>query len=69
MIVRTMLGGAGTVLGPLIGSAILESASEVMRSFLGEYKGLHIMFYATILILVMIFFPYGLMGLLRKKRR
>ncbi len=69
MIVRTMLGGAGTVLGPLIGSAVLESASEVMRSFLGEYKGLHIMFYATILILVMIFFPYGLMGLVRKRRR
>jgi branched-chain amino acid transport system permease protein len=69
MIVRTMLGGAGTVFGPLIGSAVLESASEVMRSFLGEYKGLHIMVYATILILVMIFFPYGLMGVVRKRRR
>ena len=69
MIVRTMLGGAGTVLGPLVGSAVLESASEGMRSWLGEYKGLHIMFYAAILILVMIFFPYGLMGLLRKGRR
>lgn len=69
MILRTMLGGAGTVFGPLVGSAVLESVSEVMRSFLGEYKGLHIMFYATLLILVMIFFPYGLMGLVRKRRR
>jgi branched-chain amino acid transport system permease protein len=68
MIVRTMLGGAGTVFGPLIGSGVLGVASEVMRSFLGEYKGLHIMFYATILILVMIFFPYGFMGLVRKRR-
>jgi branched-chain amino acid transport system permease protein len=58
MIVRTMLGGVGTVFGPLIGSAVLESISEVMRSFLGEYKGVHIMFYA-VLILVMIF---SLMG-------
>jgi len=67
MIVRTMLGGVGTVFGPLIGSAVLESISEVMRSFLGEYKGVHIMFYAVLLILVMIFFPHGVMGLVKKK--
>jgi len=69
MIVRTMLGGAGTVFGPLIGSTIIELASEVMRSLLGEYKGLHMMFYAIILILVMIFFPNGMMGLLRGKKK
>jgi branched-chain amino acid transport system permease protein len=69
MILRTMLGGVGTVFGPLIGSAVLESIAEVMRSFLGKYKGVYIMFYAAVLILVMIFFPHGLMGLVRKRRR
>ena len=69
MILRTMLGGVGTVFGPLIGSAVLESISELTRSLLGGYRGLHIMLYGAILIVVMIFFPHGLMGLIRKRRR
>jgi branched-chain amino acid transport system permease protein len=69
MVLRTMLGGVGTVFGPLIGSTILESVSELMRTLLGGYKGLHIMFYAAVLILVMIFFPHGVVGLIRRRRR
>ncbi len=67
MILRTMLGGVGTVFGPLIGSAVLESIAEVIRSFLGEYKGVSLMLYAAMLIFVMIFFPHGLMGLLKRR--
>jgi branched-chain amino acid transport system permease protein len=67
MILRTMLGGVGTVFGPLIGSAVLESMAEVIRSFLGEYKGVSLMLYAAMLIFVMIFFPHGLMGLVRRR--
>jgi branched-chain amino acid transport system permease protein len=66
MIVRTMLGGAGTVFGPLIGSAVLESIAEVTRSFLGEYKGVSLMLYAAVLIFAMIFFPHGLVGLAKR---
>ncbi len=69
MILRTMLGGVGTVFGPLIGSVVLESMAEVIRSFLGEYKGVSLMVYAAMLILVMIIFPHGLMGLVRKRPR
>lgn len=67
MIIRPILGGVGTVFGPLIGSAVIESISELMRGLFIEYKGLHIMIYAAILIVVMIFFPRGLIGLLKKK--
>lgn len=69
MIVRPMIGGLGTVFGPLVGSAILETLSEVMRTYLGDYKGLHIMMYGTILILVMIFIPNGIMGLFKIRRK
>jgi branched-chain amino acid transport system permease protein len=68
MVIRAMFGGLGTVLGPLLGSAVLETVSEVMRNSLGEYKGLHIMFYGAVLIFVMIYFPRGLMGLMRMNR-
>ena len=67
MILRTMLGGVGTVFGPLIGSAVLESIAEIVRRFLGEYKGASMMFYAAVLIVVMIFFPHGLIGLVRRR--
>lgn len=68
MVIRPMFGGIGTVFGPLVGSAVLESVSEIMRNLLGKYKGIHIMFYGTVLIVVMIYFPNGLMGLTKKKK-
>jgi branched-chain amino acid transport system permease protein len=68
MIIRPMIGGLGTVFGPLIGSAVLETLSEVMRTLLADYRGLHITMYGTILILVMIFIPNGIMGLFKIRR-
>jgi branched-chain amino acid transport system permease protein len=67
MIVRPIFGGLGTLFGPLLGSGILEGMTELMRNMLGEFKGLHVMFYGAILIVVIMYFPDGLMGLIKKK--
>ncbi len=57
-----ILGGAGTVLGPVLGAGILEILSEVTRNILGAFGGVHLMVYGAILIFVIIFLPGGILG-------
>lgn len=59
-VLRTIIGGAGTVWGPVIGSVVLEVLSEVTRSLFGEISGLHLAIYGLILILSCIYIPQGL---------
>ncbi|MEM3484330.1 MAG: branched-chain amino acid ABC transporter permease [Candidatus Bathyarchaeia archaeon] len=60
-----LIGGIGTVAGPLIGGAVLEFLSEMTRNLLGAYSGVHLMIYGGLLILVILFLPHGIWGGLR----
>ncbi len=57
-----IIGGAGTVFGPVLGGFILEFLSEMTRNLLGAYSGVHLMIYGIILIFVIIFLPHGILG-------
>ena len=57
-----IIGGAGTVFGPILGAGILECLSEGSRNLLGAYSGVHLMLYGAILIVVIIFLPKGILG-------
>jgi ABC-type branched-subunit amino acid transport system ATPase component/ABC-type branched-subunit amino acid transport system permease subunit len=56
-----VVGGAGTILGPIIGVALIGIAIELLNSF-NQYEGL---VYGVVLILVAILMPTGIMGVLR----
>ena len=64
-----IVGGAGTVAGPLLGSFVLTPISEVTRALLRGRAGADIMLYGLILILVISFLPNGLVGWFRSRRR
>jgi len=57
-----IIGGAGTVFGPILGATILEFLSEMTRNFLRGYSGVHLMVYGTVLVVVIIFLPSGILG-------
>jgi branched-chain amino acid transport system permease protein len=68
MILRSLVGGMGTVLGPVLGSVILSSVSEVTRVLFGNLvPGVHMVIYATILVLIVLFFPSGLVVWISKR--
>lgn len=70
MILRTLVGGIGTVAGPLLGSVILSTISEVSRAFLGDIvAGFHMFVYATILVLVVLFSPRGIYFLIEALKK
>ena len=67
-LVVAIIGGLGTVLGPLVGSLFVhgigEAAKEVVGLFLGDRPGVDLILYGVILVLVLAFMPKGLVGLL-----
>jgi len=65
IMLRPIIGGPGTVLGPLLGSVVLTPLSEVTRIAFQAYSGAYLMFYGAILVAVIMFLPDGLMGLVR----
>ena len=68
MLLVTIVGGMGTVLGPLVGSFFLHTVNEFARHFL-DTPGVSLIVYGFILILIISFLPNGLVGLFRRTRK
>jgi branched-chain amino acid transport system permease protein len=66
IVLNTILGGKGTVSGPVIGAAIMLAVNEFVVSKLGASE-LNIVVTGLILIFVLLFFPDGIVGTLRNK--
>jgi len=65
-----VLGGTGTIAGPIIGSCILIPMAEYTRVYLaGKVSGLHLFLYGLLIIVFAVFQPSGLMGLVQRYRR
>ena len=65
-----VLGGVGTLWGPLIGSAVLIPLSELSRSYLGgSGSGVDLMIYGALIVVVALARPQGLVSLLGLKSR
>ncbi len=68
LILRPIVGGLGTLFGPVVGSFILTPLSEVSRAYFakGGMEGLHLVIYGIITILVVLFMPKGIIVYLKK---
>jgi branched-chain amino acid transport system permease protein len=59
-----IIGGLGTVWGPVVGAIVLVPIAELARAKLGgSFGGAHLMLYGTVMVLVMLFMPKGIVGL------
>lgn len=78
-IIPAVIGGVGTVWGPLIGAAVVGPLSEVIAhllrnppeflEFLQGTSGLDVAVYAVLLIVIVIFLPKGIYGTIRERMR
>ncbi|CAN7546892.1 branched-chain amino acid ABC transporter permease [Pseudorhodoferax sp. LjRoot39] len=58
-----IVGGQGTVVGPLLGALVLHPIAELSRAhFGGQFLGLHLVLYGLILIAAVLYFPKGLIA-------
>ena len=61
----SIVGGIGTLWGPLIGTALLEGTSALLQSWLGSsLGGVQLTVYSLILMAVILWRPTGLFGVL-----
>ena len=73
MLLVGLIGGAGTVLGPLIGAGVLHLVGEVTRDLGNMLPGvtnaqpLSIIVYGAVLIAIVAWLPDGLMGLFGRR--
>ena len=68
IVLNTILGGKGTVSGPVIGAAIMIAVNEFVVAKLGATE-LNIVVTGLILIFVLLYFPEGIVGSLKNKNR
>ena len=59
-----IIGGIGTVLGPLLGALMVKTLGELTKLVTGDAPGLDLVIYGCVLILVVAFAPRGIAGLL-----
>lgn len=63
-VLMTILGGIGTIMGPIVGAFILAAVFELANMWLPE---IHPIFSGAFIILVMLFLPGGIMSLGEKQ--
>jgi branched-chain amino acid transport system permease protein len=65
-----VLGGVGTLWGPLVGAAVLIPLSEVSRSYMGgSGRGVDLMIYGGLIVAVALLRPQGLASFARAPRK
>ncbi len=68
MALPAVLGGIGTLWGPVLGAAILIPLTELTRSFVGgSGRGVDLILYGSVIVLISLARPEGLLGLFSRK--
>jgi branched-chain amino acid transport system permease protein len=61
----SIVGGIGTLWGPVIGTVLLETTSALLQRWLGSsFSGVQLTVYSLILMAVILWRPKGLIGVL-----
>jgi len=69
MLLVPIIGGMGTLFGPLLGAGVLHLVGELAKSVTGKAVGLDLVLYGALLVIMVLFLPNGLFGLARSVLR
>ncbi len=61
-LVGAIVGGMGTLWGPVLGSVVLHLLAETTRNLFGNLPGLNMVIYGSVLVLIVMLLPRGLSG-------
>jgi branched-chain amino acid transport system permease protein len=62
MVIMVVIGGSGTVLGPLVGAVGLELLAQFLRENFDKFNQL---IFGAIIVVVVVFFPQGVVNFIR----
>ena len=62
-LVAAIVGGIGTLWGPLLGALALHILADITRNLFGQLPGISLVIYGVVLVLIIMFMPRGIGGL------
>ena len=62
-LVGAIVGGMGTLWGPVLGALSLHFLADVTRNLFGQMPGINMIIYGSVLVLIVMFMPRGIAGL------
>ncbi len=65
-ILATIVGGAATSLGPIVGAFALQGLGEITRTISGPIPGVEGVLFGALLVVAIAFAPRGILGLTRR---
>lgn len=68
-LVAAIVGGLGTVWGPLLGALALHVLADVTRNLFGTLPGINMVIYGIVLLIIVMFSPKGIAGLANHFKR
>ena len=68
MVLMCILGGKGTVAGPIVGAILIVAFNEASVAFFGASE-INILGTGLIMVLTLMYFPNGIVGTLARKRK
>ncbi|MCF8020033.1 MAG: branched-chain amino acid ABC transporter permease [Vallitaleaceae bacterium] len=67
IVLAAVMGGIGTIWGPVLGAFVMISINEYARSYFALYSGLNLVVYGILVIIIVLFLPNGLISLIKKR--
>lgn len=69
-LLMTIIGGVGTLIGPILGATVIEFAQHYLSGLARDYPIFErwIIFFGIVYILAVVFFPQGIVGWFRQVR-
>jgi branched-chain amino acid transport system permease protein len=68
-LVGAIVGGMGTLWGPVLGALVLHALADVTRNLFGALPGINLVIYGVVLVLIVMFMPRGIAGLVQRWKR
>lgn len=68
-IVPCIIGGSGTLIGPVLGAILIIPVQEICNSAFANVSGINMIVYGVVLVFFIMFCPKGIYGLFVKRRR
>ena len=62
-LVAAIVGGMGTLWGPVLGALALHLLADLTRNLFGALPGINMVIYGTVLVLIVMFLPRGIAGI------
>ncbi len=62
-LVAAIVGGLGTLWGPILGALVLHTLADITRNLFGELPGINMVIYGVVLVLIVMFLPRGVAGI------